>query len=368
MTLDVRGSLKNTKLSKNPLVVFEELFSNAIDAFLIRKNQDPNGPPLAVELAVEIEPTDLLGELEDLSVTCKDNGCGFADDQTEAFLTKDTSYKDDLSIPGIGQCKGAGRIQYFHHFSQMSILSGFENNGEIFKRTLAFREGEKQIDNSQFLALQDGSVEIGSTISLRGLRENVRHRIFGNKPLSQIFTAKTLKNHLLVTSMRRLVSLAQELGEFDVQIKVSTLDKHGERSEQTESLRSEDIPEVTTSCCVKVQEIDPSTKLKLPTYHVLTLSHYKLPAQTYDLPSNYIALCAKSSPAKSITSRYLRSKTLQNRPLDGNYHVIMVEGPLLDDSVNEQRDDFDIPEKLQDNDLFEQAVYLLSKSTNPLMK
>ncbi|SFU66637.1 hypothetical protein SAMN04488527_1101 [Aliiroseovarius crassostreae] len=40
MTLDVRGSLKNTKLSKNPYVVFEELLSNAIDSFLIRRDAD----------------------------------------------------------------------------------------------------------------------------------------------------------------------------------------------------------------------------------------------------------------------------------------------------------------------------------------
>ncbi|MCV0371788.1 hypothetical protein [Filomicrobium sp.] len=355
MTLDVRGSLKNTKLSKNPLVVFEELFSNAIDAFLIRKSIDANSGPLGVELVVEIEPKDLLGDLEDLSITCKDNGSGFADDQAEAFLTKDTSYKDDLLIPGIGQCKGSGRIQYFHHFSQMMILSGFERDFVRYKRTLAFSEGQKQIDYGQFRSTPDEDVEIGSTITLRGLRDNVRNRIFGNKPLSHIFTAKVLKNHLLVSAMRRLVSLSQELGEFDVQIKVAVLDKNGARSEQTESLRFDDIPDLTTSCCVRVHEIDSSTRLKTPTFHALTLSHYKLTAQDYDLPSNYLALCAKSSPAKSITSRYLRSKTLQNRPLDGNYHVIMVEGRLLDDSVNEQRDDFDIPEKLQDNDLFEQS-------------
>jgi hypothetical protein len=31
MTLDIRGSLKNTKLSSNKYVVIEELISNAID-------------------------------------------------------------------------------------------------------------------------------------------------------------------------------------------------------------------------------------------------------------------------------------------------------------------------------------------------
>lgn len=44
MTLDIRGSLKNTKLSSNAYVVFEELLSNAIDSYLIRKHLEPSAP------------------------------------------------------------------------------------------------------------------------------------------------------------------------------------------------------------------------------------------------------------------------------------------------------------------------------------
>ena len=40
MTLDVRGSLKNTKINKNYYVVIDELLSNAIDSYLIRKSTD----------------------------------------------------------------------------------------------------------------------------------------------------------------------------------------------------------------------------------------------------------------------------------------------------------------------------------------
>lgn len=41
MTLDIRGGLKNTSISGNRYVVIEELLSNAIDSYLIRKNEDP---------------------------------------------------------------------------------------------------------------------------------------------------------------------------------------------------------------------------------------------------------------------------------------------------------------------------------------
>ena len=123
MTLDIRGSLKNTKLSANRYVIFEELISNAVDAFLIRRHDDISAPDLKIEIAVDFTPADLLGERETMAITCRDNGCGLGDEQVKAFLTKDTSYKDDLLISGIGKCKGAGRIQYFHYFSALTINS-----------------------------------------------------------------------------------------------------------------------------------------------------------------------------------------------------------------------------------------------------
>ncbi|MGK2254728.1 MAG: hypothetical protein ACI8Y6_000013 [Brevundimonas sp.] len=130
MTLDIRGSIKNTKLSTNPYVVFEELISNAIDSYLIRKDAEPSAPALDVRVDVVFRTSDLFGELEVMSVRCRDNGCGLGDDQLKAFLTKDTSYKDDLHIAGIGKCKGAGRIQYFHYFGSLSIESTFRRGGE----------------------------------------------------------------------------------------------------------------------------------------------------------------------------------------------------------------------------------------------
>jgi hypothetical protein len=46
-------------------------------------------------------------------VSCKDNGYGLGDDQLKAFLTKDTSYKDDLPIFAIGQCTCGREPQVF---------------------------------------------------------------------------------------------------------------------------------------------------------------------------------------------------------------------------------------------------------------
>lgn len=129
MTLDIRGSLKNTKISANRYVVLEELISNSIDSFLIRQHQDPLVRSLDVRVVAEILTTSVVDGAQDLCISCTDNGCGLGEEQMEAFLTKDTSYKDDLSIAGIGKCKGAGRIQYFHHFERVGIRSTYQSDG-----------------------------------------------------------------------------------------------------------------------------------------------------------------------------------------------------------------------------------------------
>ena len=123
LTLDIRGSLKNTRISSNTLVVVDELLANSIDAFLIRQSADAAAGALRIRLDVKVSQADLLGEDYDLEIECEDNGSGLGPEQLKAFLTKDTSYKDDLSIPGIGKCKGTGRVQFFHHFTAISISS-----------------------------------------------------------------------------------------------------------------------------------------------------------------------------------------------------------------------------------------------------
>lgn len=52
MTFDIRGSIKNTKISSNLYVVFEEPISNATNSFLIRKHEDASETDMLVEIDV----------------------------------------------------------------------------------------------------------------------------------------------------------------------------------------------------------------------------------------------------------------------------------------------------------------------------
>ncbi|WP_232256344.1 type I restriction enzyme HsdR N-terminal domain-containing protein [Caballeronia glathei] len=349
MTLDIRGSIKNTKLSSNPYVVFEELISNAIDSFLIRKHVDASAEDMRVEIEVEFNWEDLLDAKEDMTVFCKDNGCGLGDDQLKAFLTKDTSYKDDLSISGIGSCKGAGRIQFFHHFSGLAINSTYRKGGKFIRREMHYSEPAKQIDAENFSSSSGNESEIGTTILLKGFKEAVRGRIAQGQPLSALFSASVLKKQMLIAFLQRLVGLDRRLGNF----KITFVTRHWKDGERSDSLTRSDLPAVTAKREVKVEERDPDTGDGLGTYQHFTLYHYQLNASEYGLPRNAIAFCAKSSPVKDITQRYLRTRAQQNNPVDGSHHIVLIESDYLDQRVNEQRDDFEnIPAEISIGDLF----------------
>ena len=262
MTLDIRGSIKNTKLSSNPYVVFEELISNAIDSYLIRKHDDAAAPSLRVRVEVDFQQADLLGDRDVMTVSCTDNGCGLGEPQLKAFLTKDTSYKDDLTISGIGKCKGAGRIQFFHYFGGMTIESTFRRDGQVVRRQMSYVEPQKQIEADDFAESPGDAAAIGTTLRLRNFKDSARVRFAPNAILSTLFSASVLKKQMLLAFLQRLVGLAARLGEFEIVFSTT----HWEQLGQTEVLRPVDLPTVTSERQVQVEERDPITGEGLGTF------------------------------------------------------------------------------------------------------
>ncbi|RTM00949.1 MAG: hypothetical protein EKK31_22150 [Hyphomicrobiales bacterium] len=349
MTLDIRGSLKNTKISSNKYVVIEEMISNSIDSFLIRRHDDPRDLNLKISLSIQLFAIDLLGQQIDISISCADNGCGLGDEQTNAFLTKDTSYKDDLAIAGIGKCKGSGRIQFFHHFSRISIDSTYLDGDRVRHRALGSADGRKKLEYDDFQIDEGQEANIGTTITLSGLKAAARERVYATDSIASIFSAATVKRHILMALLQRLVSLKPELGDFEIIFKTT----YSDGSDQTDFLRASDLPPVSQVRDVQIEERDPQTGRPLGQSREFKLSHYKLDAGQFHLPNNAISLCAKSSAVKDITVRYLRTRTEQNSPVNGYYHIVLVEGPLLDERVNDQRDDFEgIPEDIPAEDMY----------------
>lgn len=344
MTLDIRGSLKNTRISKNPLVVVDELLANSIDAYLIRRSTETMPPTFKVKLSVTATPNDLLSEKHDVTIECEDNGCGLGPEQLKAFLTKDTSYKDDLNIPGIGKCKGTGRVQFFHHFGEVTISSIYKTLDGLQHVLLPPVTDRKVIELEDFRIERREAGSVGTRIILSKAEPKLGETIFSAVGVRQFFTASAIKQHVLFNLLQRFVSLKEELAGFSIEIE-SVL--NGEKS--TEELQPIDIPEHTAVVTMKVEHTEGDDCVSAD----FTVTQYKLDENEYPLPRNIIGLCAKASIAEVVTGRYLKTKALENNSINGFFHIILVEGSLFDEGVNEQRDGFDkIPKENGGPDLF----------------
>ncbi len=346
MTLDVRGSLKNTKINQNIYIIIDELISNSIDSFLIRRDMDQSAVNLEINISIKFTDKDLMSDSQDIRLECSDNGAGLGDEQTKAFVTKDTSYKDSLSIEGIGKCKGSGRIQYLHYFSNLKVQSVFQTQNGLHLRKLEFDEGMREIDEETFTTVPIQDHEIRTTITLDVIKPDVYKKLFDGKNVREEYSAQALKHYVLVNFLQRFVSLKEKLGEFSITFQTEYKD-----NTDSETLTTDDLPELTEKKSVNVYSVDFEGK-KTDQYEEFSISHYKLDKNRYALPHNSVALCAKFSPVKVITRRYLKTGKLENNPIKGYYHIILIESNYLDSHVNEQRDNFDIPLEKDEKDLF----------------
>lgn len=338
MALDVRGSLKNAKLNSNIYMFADELFANAIDAFLIRKDKQKDVSDLKVKFISEITESPLDNTQKELSVKCIDNGIGLGPDQTKAFVTQFTSYKDDLKIQGIGECKGSGRIQYLLYFSQMRINSIYKKDSSFYLKKLDFSDVvTKEINENSFIEESTNDSNVGFEITLSSLKDNPRINIQKKGSIETLFSAEKIKNHILVFFLQRLITLKDQLGSFEI-----TFESHYKDKTSSTSIKHTDLPTRTDVKTVSFPIPDSQKAIEF------RISHYKLNETNFQLSKNTVAMCAKSTIVDDITSKYLKGKTLENRALNGNYHIVLIESDYLDTHVNEQRDGFDLPKNATD--------------------
>ena len=340
MTLDVRGSLKNARLNNNIYMFVDEMFANAIDAFLIRKEKQNDVTDLKIKFSSEIVDTSLDGSEKDLTIRCIDNGVGLGQDQTKAFVTQFTSYKDDLNIQGIGECKGSGRIQYLLYFSKMKIRSIFKSGNDFSLKTLDFSdETSKEISENSFRTESTDDSNVGFEITLSNLKDMPKASIHKCGTVDVLFSADKVKNHVLVFFLQRLITLKEQLGDFEV-----TFESRYKDTTSSASIKQTDLPRITAEN--KVSFTNPDNKKVIE----FKISHYKLSESSFQLSKNTVAMCAKSTIVDDITSKYLKGKTLENNSLNGNYHIVLIESDYLDTHVNEQRDGFNLPKNSTDRE------------------
>lgn len=351
MTLDIKGGLKNTDASTNRYVVFEELLSNAIDSYLIRKNSDPKTPALFIEFQINIFPYSMLENGEcDVKISCTDNGAGFGDEQVKAFVTKDSTYKDYLNIQGIDKCKGVGRIQFFHFFKQLKINSIYSTDKSLKYRSLSIFENSREVSEDQFKtenSLENEKIE--TTVTLQSLKDEYVKEELNLLNVRNDFSAKAVKNSILITFLQRFIILKNIIGDFSISI----LQTENGSSEKA-TINSKDLPQPIER--KKISLISTSGNQTENKNNQLEITRYSLPYESFRDSRHEIALCANSALVRSLTKKFLKKSQYWGQPIEDHFELILIESEILEKTVNERRDGFNLPEECSSNEDIEGGI------------
>ncbi|WP_105104036.1 hypothetical protein [Microbulbifer pacificus] len=350
MALDIRGGLKNTSISSNRYVVLEELVSNAIDSYLIRKNSEELLPDLKIDIDVEVTNSTLFNDCQhDVKLKCTDNGAGFGDDQIRAFVTKDSTYKDYLNIQGIGKCKGAGRIQYFHFFRNFHVDSIFFSGDKYLRRTISTNENIHEITEQSFKTENTEEESLRTIVSVNSFKDVFNDKGFSGSNIAADFSAPAIHRYLYLTFMQRFIILKKIIGDFTI-----TINSTDNESTQSAVIKSDDLPspvsvESVPLCCSHGRSVDDAPIS-------LRVTRYSLPYSSFSDFGHEVALCANSALVKSVTKSYLKGGQDRRLPINEKYELLLVESDFLENKVNEQRDDFNIPRECSANDDFDLSL------------
>lgn len=261
MRTDLEGRVRNTKLplsqGLSPLL---EAVVNSIHA--IEDLQDPNDKgKIIVSLRREPQQTEFRTQRsvgrspipKIMDFTIQDNGCGFDQENFEAFSTLDTPHKAQKG------CKGMGRLMWLKAFDRVEIESVFSENGEWYRRTFEFSLPDG-ISNEHTYTLDGDDVKRVTIVKLKGFKSEYQ----AQAPKTTASIAQGILNHCLWYYLREgqmpdievtdedkrysLISLYEE--SIDRQAKRDEIEIHGYKFELLHiKSRSEMKEDATVSYC-----------------------------------------------------------------------------------------------------------------------
>lgn len=343
MAFDIRGGIKNTDISSNKYVVIEELLSNAIDSYLIRRNMEDSLPPMEISFELDFFQRGLLQEDGyDLRVTCLDNGAGFGKEQISAFVTKDTTYKDYLKIEGIGKCKGTGRIQFFHYFEKLSIESIVFEENCFYKKEISVLGENRGVSERDFSSTKIDKRGLITKVVLDNFKLSSTGGNINPTSLRAEYSAKLVYKYLFLAFMQRFIVLRNIIGDFKVSVTERCDDE-----EETILLSSAELPDHVSKKTLPL--ICSHNGSNGHTCHTLEVTRYSLPSDLFVNFSHEVALCANSAIVTSIVKKFIRIQKDRQLPIDGKFELLLVESDFLESKVNDQRDGFKIPNDCSNN-------------------
>ncbi|CAJ0733859.1 ATP-binding protein [Ralstonia mannitolilytica] len=167
MLTNIQGLVDRLDLapSKGLMPLFEAV-SNAMDA-IEEKSGNPAGGNIRIRL---LAANDLVAQADDDTVVIDgfeitDDGAGFTDANIASFGEAYTLSK--VKVGG----KGVGRFTFLKVFSQCSVDSVFEQEGQRYSRAFSFSI-QRELDGADKTEATDRPV--GTTLTLRGLTDKYR--------------------------------------------------------------------------------------------------------------------------------------------------------------------------------------------------
>lgn len=176
MKFDLVGRVQhNTNLPySNCLIPLYEAIVNSIQAIATREDPNVNGS-IQVKILRDNSQLTLEDPKQDpQSIPISgfkiiDNGIGFNDENLMSFETSDSSHKCDLGG------KGVGRFTWLKAFDKIEVSSIFEKNGELFERSFNFVLSNDGIVDLKCIPV-DSRTNLRTSVSLLGFKRKYRDK------------------------------------------------------------------------------------------------------------------------------------------------------------------------------------------------
>ena len=336
MQLNVKGKLNNMRLAPHQSLypIFEAVV-NSLQSI----EQSGN---IAGEIRIKLYRDQQTTTEENVprtiqSVEITDNGLGFISDNRLSFKKSDSTYKS--AIGG----KGVGRFSWLKVFSSANVSSVFEENGEWKTYSLKFVNDQNPFKDEIFdrskLQIRKTTVSLISARSEyhKYLQHDLESLIFqiGAHILPYILQNKTLK------------------------IIIEETDQEGKVFEKnlTSFFRRDYLHEIRESSFIIKDENFKLTAL------IINRKINKL--------SNTLNFCAHQRIVTSaLVKKYIPdfSSNIFKNTLEESSVVILVNGRFLDDNVIQERVEFNIPYRKNEEDELFITMDEIIESTNSVIK
>ena len=309
MNVNFRGlvALHSLPMSE-PLLPLYEAIVNSIqsieDANLL---EDEGFIDISIERVAQL--TFVEGWETDIeNIIIKDNGIGFTDENHKSFDTYASDYKLKKG------CKGVGRIMWLKAFDEVEDESIYISDNTFFKRKFGFNEKDEIYDMEieQIDSIVNNKMTI---IKLKGLKPKIKKVV--PKKLTTI--ARDVLGHCFMYFVQQKAPKIRISDEAET---ICINDLYGEY--EKEHLRIDDF---------KINNMD---------FKLIHSKNYKFPTMS---PS--LNFCAHNRKVSSVKLSSILSNVegrFNSEEGDFSYSGFIV-AQILDDSVNKERTDFNIPEE-----------------------